>query len=79
MILLLDQNEEEITDILREYLKKRRFKGYNVKILETGIENQTLNLLTDIYLKPEFKNHKEKGNDENRRAPSNSSVLLYPK
>jgi len=39
LILLLAQNEEEIIDMLREYLKKRRFKGYNVKIFKTGIDN----------------------------------------
>ena len=79
MILLLSKKEEEITDILREYLKKRRFRSYNVKIYKTEIDNQILNLLTDIYLKPGFNNLKEKGNYEEGRAPGNSSMVLHTK
>ncbi len=74
MILLLDHNEGENN---LKSIMQRKFRRYNIKVYETGIDNQILNLLIDIYLEPEF-NHMEKGNYENRGTPGNSSSLLYP-
>jgi len=59
MILLLTKEEKE-----RENILKRKFRRYNVNIIKTGIDLIDLKLLIDIYLGPEFKDHKEKENNE---------------
>ena len=60
MILLLNQKEGENN---LKSIMQRKFRRYNIKVYETGIDNQILDLLVSIYLEPEFKNHKEKENN----------------
>jgi len=59
MILLLTKEEKE-----RENILKRKFRRYNVNIIKTGIDLIDLKLLIDIYLGPEFRDYKEKENNE---------------
>ena len=57
MILLIDKKEGEKN---LKNIMNRKFRRYNnIEVIETGLDNDDLDLLIDLYLKSEFRVNKE--------------------
>jgi len=57
LILLIDKKEGEKN---LKNIMNRKFRRYdNIEVIETGLDNDDLDLLIDLYLKSEFRVNKE--------------------
>ena len=57
MILLIDKKEGEKN---LKNIMNRKFRRYNnIEVIETGLDNDDLDLLIDLYLKSEFRVNKK--------------------
>ena len=59
--LLLTETDPKTKDILKNRFKRYDFRKFNIDVLDTGLDCEMLDLLVDIYIRPEIK---EKGNNE---------------
>jgi len=57
LILLIDKKEGEKN---LKNIMNRKFRRYNnIEVIETGLDNDDLDLLIDLYLKSEFRVNKK--------------------